>query len=364
MAFAHALRIALATRSKLHLLHISQHDTGGALAFPHARRLLAQWGLSEEDAPPWEIAAELGIEIHNSSVKWQQPAEGIVGFLRQHPCDLIVLATHGGDGFERWLRGSVSETVSRRSAIPTLFVAPGARGFVSQITGDIQLRRALVPVDFSPAPNKAIRAVQRMGRLLTGADIVLHILHVGRSAPSVRMRSSHWPPLPPVMLRHGNVVKSIVDAAIEFEVERDRHAHGRTSWRAGCAARQYDRARNPARAVPRLRPTRGLAARLQSERRGQPSAGGLCGARIFCCPSSRPCSRARGTCARGCRSSSHCCLQRPWCRPPFSHDVIAQLRLAAPDAVQILHQQVDDVVLVAPGLAGGVRRDQRIVERP
>ena len=219
VAFAHALRIALATRSRLHLLHVSQHDTGGALAFPHARRLLAQWGLSEEDASPSVMATKLGIEVHNSSIKWQEPVQGIVGFLREHSCDLVVLATHGGDGFEHWLRGSVSETVSRRSSVPTLFVAPGARGFVSQVSGDIRLRRALVPVDFSPAPGKAIKAVQRIGKLLTGADIVVHLLHVGRSAPSVHVASLNSPPLPPVMLRYGNVVKSIVDAAIEFDVD-------------------------------------------------------------------------------------------------------------------------------------------------
>src|SRR5262245_44148335 len=74
VAFAHALRIALAAKSRLHLLHVSQHDTGGALAFPHARRLLVQWGLAEENTPPWEIADKLGIEVHNSSIKWQQPA--------------------------------------------------------------------------------------------------------------------------------------------------------------------------------------------------------------------------------------------------------------------------------------------------
>ena len=34
-AFAHALRIALATRSKLHLVHVSQYDAHEALAFPH-----------------------------------------------------------------------------------------------------------------------------------------------------------------------------------------------------------------------------------------------------------------------------------------------------------------------------------------
>jgi len=47
-----------------------------------------------------------------------------------------------------------------------------------------------------------------------------------------------------------------------------------------------------------------------------------------------------------------------------SDDLVSQRRLAAPQAVEILKQEVDDVVLVAAGLAGGVRRDQRVVERP
>lgn len=219
MAFAHALRIALATRSTLHLLHVSQHDSGGVLAFPHARRLLVQWGLSDAEDPPWTVADKLGIEVHNSSIKWQEPVAGILGFLRDHDCDLIVLATHGRDGLAYLLKGSVSETVSRRSAIPTLFVAPGARGFVSQVNGDLRLRRALVPVDFSPAPGRAIAAVQHIGRLLGGAEIAVDLIHVGRSAPSVHAETPHAPALPEVILRQGNVVQSIVDAAIEFEVD-------------------------------------------------------------------------------------------------------------------------------------------------
>jgi nucleotide-binding universal stress UspA family protein len=219
VAFAHALRIALAAQSKLHLLHVSPHDTGGALAFPHVRHLLSQWGLVDEHDAPWVIADKLGIEVHNSHIKWQAPTQGIVGFLREHPCELIVLATQGGDGFEHWLRGSVSESVSRRAAIPTLFIAPGARGFVDQVTGDIRLRRALVPVDSSPVPTKALRFARRIGRLLTGTDITIDLLHVGRSAPVVRGSTAHAPALPAVMLRSGNVVSSIVDAAIELDTD-------------------------------------------------------------------------------------------------------------------------------------------------
>jgi nucleotide-binding universal stress UspA family protein len=218
-AFAHALRIALAAKSKLHLVHVVQYDDDEALAFPHARRLLVQWGLSGEDDPPSVVASKLGIEVDNIRLKGQQPTQGIVGFLGEQPSELVVLATHGRDGIEHWLEGSVAEAVFRRSAIPTLFIAPGARGFVSQVSGDIRLQRVLVPVDFSPAPGQAIETVQRFGRHLTGTNIAVHLLHVGSSVPPLHAASSKVMPSPPIILRSGNVVKSIVDAAIELDVD-------------------------------------------------------------------------------------------------------------------------------------------------
>ncbi|HEY7242876.1 MAG TPA: universal stress protein [Xanthobacteraceae bacterium] len=218
VAFAHALRIALAGRSKLHLLHVEPHEIAGAQAFPHVRKLLMQWGLAEEDDPPWVVASRLGIEVDTTLLKGQEPAPGIVGFLRDSPSHLIVLATRGRDGLEQWLNGSVSEIVARHSAAPTLFIAPGARGFVSPVTGDLKLRRALIPIDFSPRADKAINTVALMGRLLTGAEIVLHFLHVGRTAPSLAAAASSSP-APEAMLRSGNVVSTIIDVAIEFDVD-------------------------------------------------------------------------------------------------------------------------------------------------
>ena len=219
-AFAHALRISVATKSKLHLLHVSPQEAPAAAAFPHARRVLAQWGLSEEDDTPWVIASKLGIEVDNTHIQRQEPVQGILSFLDQASCDLMVLATRGGDGFHHWLRGSVSEIASRHSSIPTLFITSGARGFVDQVTGDVSIRRVLVPIDFSPTPGKAIRAVHRIATLLAGgAHYVLHLLHVGRSAPAIRISARGRSPLPHVILRSGNVPKTIVDAAIEFDVD-------------------------------------------------------------------------------------------------------------------------------------------------
>src|SRR5919198_55940 len=167
-AFAHALRIALAARCRLHLLHVSQYDAAEALAFPHAQRLLAQWGLSADDDPPWVIASKLGIEVDNIRLKLQEPTRAIVDFLNKNDSDLLVLATHGRDGIAHWLQGSVAEAVFRRSA---------------------------VPIDFSPPADLTVEIVRRFGWALTGHQIGVDLLHVGEKAPRVRTLSASEPTL-------------------------------------------------------------------------------------------------------------------------------------------------------------------------
>jgi nucleotide-binding universal stress UspA family protein len=87
------------------------------------------------------------------------------------------------------------------------------------VNGDIQLRRVLVPVDFSPAPGPALASVQRFCALLTDGRFGLDVLHVGDEAPPLRGGPAYPHALPPVMLRSGNVVQSIVDTAIELDVD-------------------------------------------------------------------------------------------------------------------------------------------------
>jgi nucleotide-binding universal stress UspA family protein len=215
-AFVHALRIAVAARSRLHLIHVQERDSDDAMVFPQVRRILAQWGFIGDNEVSLAIGGELETLV---STTRRTPVQGILSFLDQHASDLLVLATHGRDGLERLLTGSVAETVSRRSAIPTLFVAPGSRGFVSPVSGDIELRRVLVPIDHSPAPARAMETVRRFVDMLTRADISLVLFHVGTSAPVV-FKASGEPEYPqPVILRSGNTVDSILNAAIEFDVD-------------------------------------------------------------------------------------------------------------------------------------------------
>jgi nucleotide-binding universal stress UspA family protein len=219
-AFVHALRIALAAKCRLRLLHVAENDRDyHEIALPRLQRILTQWELMEESDLPSAIAAKLGINVENIRLEKQDPAGGIIEFIDREGADLVVLATHGRDGIERWFKGSIAETVFSHTAISTLFVPPSARGFVSQINGSFRLRHALLPVDHSPAPQRAIATAQQFARLLTGTDFSMDLLHVGPSTSNLDSSAEVSAGSLPVMVRSGNVVQTIIDVAVELDAD-------------------------------------------------------------------------------------------------------------------------------------------------
>jgi Universal stress protein family len=105
--------------------------------------------------------------------------------------------------------------VSRRAAKPTLFIAPSARGFVDQLSGQLWLRRVLVPIDHAPAPSAPLKAIGEFVQLLTGPDLAIHLLHVGMLAPAVQHVSPAGVPVN-VEVRKGDVVETILQTAAEI----------------------------------------------------------------------------------------------------------------------------------------------------
>lgn len=217
-ALIHALRIALTAQCKLRLVHVAKSDQDhDEISFRYLRRILAQWGLVEPDASV-TVLNGLGVSIENIRIENSDPAAGIGEFIETNQCDLIVLATHGRDGVEHWIKGSVAETVFKESSIPALFVPLSARGFVDRITGDLRLRRVLMPVDHSPTPVPAVHVAQWFSKMLTGGESALDILHIGHSEPQVVRAGWTDAHVPKVMVRPGrNVAEAIIDAATEFE---------------------------------------------------------------------------------------------------------------------------------------------------
>jgi nucleotide-binding universal stress UspA family protein len=61
------------------------------------------------------------VVIH-TAVEMGSPAETILDYTQHHSVDLIVMATHGRSGLQRWVYGSVADKVLRGADIPILLV--------------------------------------------------------------------------------------------------------------------------------------------------------------------------------------------------------------------------------------------------
>jgi nucleotide-binding universal stress UspA family protein len=225
-AFAHALRIALSAKSRLYILHVGvahdddddDDDDDEPMSFPQVRHTLTNWGLMNENEPQAAVYSKFGVKIAKVNLAEQSIIGGFFAFLDKHPADLIVLATEGRQGVARWLYGSVAEKLARHAKMPTLFVPAKGRGFVDPARGEVHLKRVLIPVDREPKPAVAISTIMGFAYMLAGVGVKERLLHVGRNPPQVQRDVEPHDPIP-VDIRHGNVIKAIIDDATDWQTD-------------------------------------------------------------------------------------------------------------------------------------------------
>lgn len=223
VAFAHALRIALAARGHFYLVHAEKLDAdedADWAAFPGVRSTLTRWGLLAPDAAPSDVADRLGLRVTKSDIPDKDPTDAILRFTAENRSDLLVLATHAREGLARFLQGSIAEALARRTEIPTLFLPLGASGFVDPATGSPRLANILLPIDLATPAGEAARLALRLADVLGCTQALLHVLHVGapEEMPSVNVDTHHEPRLRRI-LADGAVVPRIVQKAAEIDAE-------------------------------------------------------------------------------------------------------------------------------------------------
>ncbi|MCH9672829.1 MAG: universal stress protein [Gammaproteobacteria bacterium] len=215
-AFAHALRIALANRTDLTLLHV---DTAPLVASswwhpPAVRSTLRAWGILEATAPPEALYEQHGLVVRKTTIAARRTLDGINSVLAHLSTDLVVLSTQGRAGVHRWVKPSVAEQIARASHAATLFVPEGARSFVRLSDGDISLRRILIPIDHSPHAQRAVNIAIRLVESLSIIPTQVTLLHVGNTFPSVDLTAPKgwsWH----AMSAQGDVVEAIIRTAGE-----------------------------------------------------------------------------------------------------------------------------------------------------
>ncbi len=98
-------------------------------------------------------------------------AEAILDSVEQMDIQLVVMASHGYTGIQRWTHGSVAERVLQSASVPVLLVR-AKEGGSKGLPEACPCRRILVPLDGSKVAEQVLPAVTPIARAL-GCDMTL-----------------------------------------------------------------------------------------------------------------------------------------------------------------------------------------------
>ena len=185
-AFAHALKIALATNATLRILHVAhKREAVDWMDFPHIRPMLERWGVLPPGSSQQDVL-KLGIHVEKSIITDRHPLHGIERHLEQHGTDGLewfVMAAHHREQLFMGLQTSVSLPLVWDCLAPTLIVPSGSDGFISRHNGSVDLRNLLFPAAQHPNAQPAINAARQLATALKCSDIECECLHIGDDDP-------------------------------------------------------------------------------------------------------------------------------------------------------------------------------------
>src|SRR5436190_1109186 len=105
LAFVHALKIALIRKTRLEIMHLSDGSAPWH-EFPAVRGTLERWEVLPPGTSRRDVQAQAGIDVTKVASKRRKAVGSMVDYLRQHPADLLVLATEGRAGMQSLLQPS------------------------------------------------------------------------------------------------------------------------------------------------------------------------------------------------------------------------------------------------------------------
>jgi nucleotide-binding universal stress UspA family protein len=124
----HAIGLADGTDAALHVVHVV--DVAATSRLGESAAVLAGLEDAGREAVDDVIgrADEAEVRSVQASVLSGSPARSILDYTDDHDIGLIVMGTHGRSGLERYLIGSVTETVTRLADVPVLSVPDRSDG--------------------------------------------------------------------------------------------------------------------------------------------------------------------------------------------------------------------------------------------
>jgi nucleotide-binding universal stress UspA family protein len=172
-ALGHALMLADRFSAGLIMLHASTpKESEKDFRFPQIEPAMNELEELLEGHLAQIIGAEPSHQLRINRVvrRSNDPVTEICAFADQSDIDLIVMGTHGRTGLSHLLIGSVTEHVVRNARCPVMTVRACKES--AEVAPYLDI---VVPIDFSPYSQKALRYARTLAHLF---DANLHLLHV------------------------------------------------------------------------------------------------------------------------------------------------------------------------------------------
>lgn len=231
-ALPFAAAIARTFNSRIHLLHLLMPETYQFLP-PESMPVVME--SIDEDALKRMLQLRSSEVLKGLKLGSAEVTKGELGALlrriEERKIDLLVIGTHGRRGFQRLLLGSIAEEIVRRARCPVLTVGPHAQFPKS---GDFHPKHVVFATDATPDSFRALPYAVLFAKRECSDIAMVHVLPGGdkrrpeAEAFAALMRESlyHTVPLdavktcsPEILVRFGDPVREILEAAVERESE-------------------------------------------------------------------------------------------------------------------------------------------------
>jgi nucleotide-binding universal stress UspA family protein len=169
LAVNYGVSLARRLRAKLTLMHVVE-STPAAEAFSkvtvtvekqhreQAVRMLSALVVSED-----QDDLDLRIVIRVGDIK-----DEIAAVIREERADILVMGTHGRGLFGRWIIGSITESILRKTSIPVLTVCRATR--------PLELNRILFATDLSQSAKQGFDFALELAGRLRSEMVILHAI--------------------------------------------------------------------------------------------------------------------------------------------------------------------------------------------
>ncbi len=171
-ALEYALRLGIHHQSHITLLYVFDNyihqDPSIEKQIKEYREILEKMFIRIENKLVEEIGNFNPLAFNIQVLMGKHASDTILSFIDDHSFDLVVMETHARTGLNHVLLGSVTEKVVRHSSKPVLTVHHSLT--------DYNIRKILVPVDFSIYAKKSVEFAIPFARDLKAELVFLHVI--------------------------------------------------------------------------------------------------------------------------------------------------------------------------------------------